>query len=61
MTEEIENELPLSRTKKKQLAKEVEQLAVQLANMPDKAFAQLKMSEELAEEAEEARATKGRG
>ena len=61
MNEEIENELPLSRTKKKQLAKEVEQLAVQLANMPDKAFAQLKMSEELAEEAEEARATKGRG
>ncbi len=61
MSEELENDLPLSRTKKKQQAKEIEQLAEQLASMTDKAFKQLSMSEEILYEASLARSTKGRG
>lgn len=61
MNEEYEDDLPLSRTKKKQQAKEVEQLAGQLASMSDKAFKQLTLSEEVLCEAIEARATKGHG
>lgn len=61
MSEEYEDDLPLSRTKKKQLAKEVERIAYQLATMPEKNFQQLKLEKELAAEAKEARDTKGRG
>lgn len=56
-----EREQPLSKTRRKQLAKEVESLADRLANLPDNQFAQLKLSEELREEADLARATRGRG
>lgn len=61
MSEEYDDTLPLSRTKKKQLAKEVERIAEQLAEMSEKALAQLTLSEEVAAEVEEARATRGRG
>lgn len=61
MSEEFEGDLPLSRTKKKQLAKEIEQLAEQLTAMPEKQFRQLSMAEDVCQEAELARATKGRG
>ena len=59
MSEELEKDLPLSRTKQKQQAKAVEQLAMQLASMPDKAFKRLTLSADVAAEALEARATKG--
>ncbi len=60
MSEEFEDDLPLSRTKRKQLAKEVERIAERLVAMPDKALAQLKLPVEIAAEVEEARATQGR-
>ena len=52
--------MPLSRTKKKQLAKEVEKLADRLAEMPDKQFVQLELPDDLAQEVLLARSTKGR-
>ena len=55
------DDLPLSRTKKKQLAKEVEQLAGQLADMPENQFRQLLLADDVAEEVGLARETKGRG
>ncbi len=61
MNEESDTEQPLSRTKKKQLAKQVEQLAQLLTELPDNQFRQLELSAELTEEAELARATRGRG
>ena len=61
MSEEYEDDLPLSRTKKKQLAKEVEKVAYQLATMPEKNFAQLQLPEGMVAEVKEARETKGRG
>jgi len=61
MGEEFSAELPLSRTKKKQLAKQVEQLAHQLTDLPENQFKQLELSAELAEEVELARATRGHG
>lgn len=61
MNEELENEQPLSRTKKKQQAKEIEQLAEQLSAMPENTFRHLVMSETLRQEVALARATKGRG
>ncbi len=60
MDEQFDEELPLSKTKRKQLAKEVEQLADQLASLPENQFAQLDLSEEVREEVEIARTTKGR-
>ncbi|SHJ73277.1 ribosome-associated protein [Malonomonas rubra DSM 5091] len=60
MSEEYQEELPLSRTKKKQMAKEVEKIADQLSSMSDKAFGQLQLSEDLTVEVVEARETKGR-
>ena len=60
MNEELDD-LPLSRTKKKQQAKEIEQLAQQLTEMPENQFKQLALSAELGEEVELARATRGRG
>lgn len=56
----LDDDLPLSRTKKKQQAKEIEQLAEQLTDISEKQFRQLSMSEEIREEAELARSTKGR-
>ncbi len=51
---------PLSRTKKKQLAKEVEKLADQLVTLPESQLAKLELSEEIDQEVEIARATRGR-
>ena len=56
-----QDDLPLSRTKKKQQAKQVEQVAEQLVALADKQFSQLKMPEDVLFEAEEARSTKGHG
>jgi ribosome-associated protein len=55
-----QDDLPLSRTKKKQQAKQVEQVAEQLVTLTDNQFSQLKLPEEILFEAEEARSTKGR-
>lgn len=52
--------LPLSRTKKKQQAKQVEQIAEQLVELGDNQFAQLELPEDVIREAELTRATKGR-
>jgi ribosome-associated protein len=60
MEDEQEDFLPLSRTRKKQQAKEIEKLADQLAEMPDNQFKQLTISGQLRQEVELARATKGR-
>lgn len=61
MKEVPAEDIPLSRTKKKQLAKEVERLASQLTELPDNQFRQLQMPGDIAEEVELARSTKGRG
>ncbi len=53
-------DLPLSRTKKKHLAKQIEQIAVQLVELSDNQFGKLKLSTSVAYEAEQARITKGR-
>ena len=60
MEDQHAQELPLSRTRKKQLAKEVEHLAGQLAEMPENQFCQLRMPAEITEEVVLARETKGR-
>ncbi len=60
LEEKLEDELPLSRTKKKHQAKQIEQLAVQLVGLTDKQFGQLKLPDNVAYEAEQARITKGR-
>ncbi|NOQ52657.1 MAG: DUF615 domain-containing protein, partial [Desulfuromonadaceae bacterium] len=52
---------PLSKTRKKQLAKEIERLAGQLTALPENQLRQLTLSAELAGEVELARSTKGRG
>lgn len=61
MNEELDTDLPLSRTKKKQQAKEVEGLAVQLTELPENQYKQLAMSDELRSEVDLARSTRGRG
>jgi ribosome-associated protein len=61
MREEWDNDQSLSRTKKKQQAKEIERLAHQLTELPESQFSQLQMSAEVCEEVELARATRGRG
>ena len=53
--------LPLSKTKKKQLAKEIEKLAHQLVELPLPQFNKLNLDAEVAAEVEEARSTEGRG
>ena len=58
---EAPEELPLSKTKKKQLAKEVEKLAQQLAELPAQQLDKLELDAELAAEVAEARDTVGRG
>lgn len=60
MEETPAENLPLSKTKKKQLAKQIEKLADQLTGMPEKQYAQLKMAADIAEEVALARETKGR-
>lgn len=60
MDEQPEEVLPLSRTRKKHQAKEIEQLAEKLTALPDNQFRQLSMPEELRREADLARTTKGR-
>ena len=52
--------LPLSRTKKKQQAKQIEQMAEQLVDLTDKQYAQIELPPVIAEEADMARVTKGR-
>lgn len=54
------DDLPLSRTKKKQQAKDIELLAEHLVELGDNQFSQLKLPEQVLREAEAARATKGR-
>lgn len=56
-----EDDLPLSRTKKKQQAKQVEALAEQLATLGDNQFAQLELPDAVSHEIQLARATKGHG
>jgi ribosome-associated protein len=58
MEETAEENLPLSRTKKKQQAKEIEMLSVQLTTLTEKQLAQLLLSDGLAKEVALARATK---
>lgn len=60
MEQNPEEDLPLSRTKKKQQAKEIERLADQLAAMPEKQYAQLRLPDDLVQEVALARSTKGR-
>ncbi len=55
-----QDDLPLSRTKKKQQAKQVEQVAERLVTLTDNQFSQLSLPEDVLYEAEEARSTKGR-
>ncbi len=61
MDEFVEENLPLSRTKKKQQAKQVELIAKQLVDLTDHQFSQINLSPTIAQEAELARATKGHG
>ena len=61
MEELPEENLPLSRTKKKQLAKQIEGLADQLAEMSEKQYAKLRLSAGLTDEVALARSTVGRG
>jgi ribosome-associated protein len=55
----VEDDIPLSRTKKKQQAKQIEEIAAQLTNLTEKQFSQIDLPAEIAEEAEQARSTKG--
>ena len=61
MDEEIEQDIPLSKTKLKKLAKEVEALAKRLAELSDTVFRNLEMDDGLREEVVLARETVGRG
>ncbi len=60
MDELVEETLPLSKTKKKQQAKQVELLAEQLVGLSDKQYLQLDLPATIAQEAESARMTRGR-
>ena len=51
---------PVSKTKRKQQAKAIEQIAEQLVALPESQFSQLKMPGDLADEVRLARATEGR-
>jgi ribosome-associated protein len=59
MVKIIEEALPLSRTKKKQQAKQVEEVAMHLTHLTDKQFSQIDLPVEVAREADLARSTKG--
>ena len=52
--------MPLSRTRKKKQAKEVELVAAQLAGLSESQFAQLDLPEEIIDEANRVRETRGR-
>jgi ribosome-associated protein len=56
-----EENIPLSKTKLKQLAKEVEKLAAQMTGMGNNQFAQLEIPKDIREETVLARETVGRG
>ena len=56
----VEDDGPVSRTKKKQQAKQIEQIAEQLVDLTDKQFSQIDLPVAVAREAEQARLTKGR-
>lgn len=58
---ELPDDLPLSKTRRKKLAKDVETLAHRLVALPLSQFARLKLDAEVAAEVETARATDGRG
>ncbi len=60
MDEFVEDGLPLSRTKKKQQAKQIEEIAEQLVGLSENQFAKLDLTVTIAQEAEQARLTKGR-
>ncbi len=60
MDDTVQDDLPLSRTKKKHQAKQIEQIAEQLAGLTDNQFSRLELPAEIAREAELARSTKGR-
>jgi len=60
MDEFVEDGLPLSRTKKKQQAKQIEEIAGQLVDLTDNQFSQIDLPVAIAREAETARLTKGR-
>jgi len=60
MDEFVEDDLPLSRTKKKQQAKQIEEIAEQLVGLTDNQFSKLDLSVTIAQEAKQARLTKGR-
>ncbi|MCD6187028.1 MAG: DUF615 domain-containing protein [Desulfuromusa sp.] len=60
MDELVEDSLPLSRTKKKQQAKQIEEIAGQLVDLSDNQFSQIDLPVAIAREAETARSTKGR-
>jgi ribosome-associated protein len=55
------NDLPLSKTRRKKQAKDVEMLAHRLVELPLSQFARLRLDAEVAAEVETARATDGRG
>ena len=61
MDHEREQDIPLSKTKLKKLAKEVEALAKRLAELSDTEFKHLEMEDDLREEVVLARETLGRG
>lgn len=61
MNEFSQADQPLSRTKQKQQAKQIEQLAAQIVALDDNQYRQLELPEAAAQEAELARSTKGRG
>lgn len=61
MENQFDHDIPPSKTQLKKLAKEVEALARQLSELPDAAFSQLEMDEDLRDEVVLARETRGRG
>lgn len=61
MDEPMEQDVPLSKTKLKKLAKEVEALAKQLSELSDAAFNNFELTDDLRQEVMLARETLGRG
>lgn len=61
MTSAVDDELPLSRTKKKQQAQQIVQLAEQLCDLADSRFERMDLPSEIVNEARTVRRTGGRG
>lgn len=61
MTDMSDQNVPLSKTRLKKLAKEIESLAGRLVDLSDAAFGQIEMDQDLREEVVLARETRGRG